>query len=221
MNRASKSFQEYGYCTIDLSSTFPDLVQGCKDACEEIKEHDWTYIIRNSTEEVDLPYTVDPLRLERVKSDALRVYHEGGFAFSFRRLTELEGVPLHPAMKLFDDYLMREDFLALLSSLSGRVIGAMEVRYINRFDQGDFLTTHCDPGPNLGIALNLTSKWNLNFGGLTLILNETHSAIHDALTPSFGRLFLFDTSLRKVPHFVSMVTAPPAQNRIALIARYN
>ena len=220
MNKASRSFREYGYCSIDLSSCFPDLVQGCKNACDGIEEQDWTYIIRNSTEEVDLPYTVPPLRLKHVKADALKVYHEGGFAFSFRRLTALEGVPIHPAMKLFDDYLMREDFLGLLSTLSGRSIGAMEVRYINRFDQGDFLTTHCDPGSNLGIALNLTSQWNLNFGGLTFILNETRSSVHDTLTPSYGRLFVFDTSQRKVPHFVSMVTAPPAQNRIALIARY-
>lgn len=220
MNKASKSFRELGYCSIDLSLLLPDLVQGCKDACDGIEEHDWTHIIRNSTEEVDLPYSTHPLRLKRAKADALKVYYDGGFAFSFRRLTDLEGVRLHPAMKLFDDYLMRKDFTDLLSTLSGRSIGAMEVRYINRFDQGDFLTTHCDPGSNVGIALNLTPQWNLNFGGLTFILNESRSSVRHTLTPSYGKLFLFDTSQRNVPHFVSMVTAPPAQNRIALIAHY-
>jgi len=220
MNKASKYFREHGYCSIDLFLRIPDLVQKCKDACDSIEEHDWTYIIHNSTEEIDLPYNVPPARLKQVKAGALKVYQEGGFAFSFRRLTDLEDVPIHPAMKLFDDYLTREDFLGLLSTLSGRLIGAMEVRYINRFDQGDFLTTHRDPGSNLGIALNLTSQWNLNFGGLTFILNESQSSVHDILTPSYGRLFIFDTSQRTVPHFVSMVTAPPAQNRIALIARY-
>ncbi|AZF53984.1 hypothetical protein C4J85_3506 [Pseudomonas sp. R4-34-07] len=220
MNKKSQCFRERGYCSIDLCSRIPDLVHGCKDACASIEEQDWTYIIRNSTEEVDLPYSVPHSRLKHAKADALKIYHEGGFAFSFRRLAEIEGAPIHPAMKLFDDYLMRDDFIELLSKLSERTIGAMEARYISRFDQGDFLTTHCDPGSNLGIALNITPQWNPNFGGLTFILNKTHSSVNDTLTPTCGQLFVFDTSQRKVPHFVSMVTANPDQHRIAIIVRY-
>lgn len=220
MDKTLKFFKEYGYCSVDLSSFLPHLVAGCKAVCEAIGEHDWTYIIRNSFEEVDLPYSVPTLRLQQAKTDALRVYHEGGFAFSFRRLANLEGTPVHPAMNLFDDYLMRDDFLDLLAAISGRSVGAMEVRYINRFDQGDFLTTHCDPGSNFGIALNITQNWNPNFGGLTCILDKKGSEILDVLTPAYGRLFVFDTSRQKIPHFVSMVTASPAQNRVALIARY-
>lgn len=220
MNKALESFKEYGYCSVDLSAYLPSLVHECKNACEAIEEQDWTYIIRNSIEEVDLPYNVASSRLQQVKNDALNVYYDGGFAFSFRRLADLEGVPTHPSMDLFDDYLMKSDFLELLSTVSGRALGEMEVRYINRFDQGDFLTTHCDPGSNLGIALNLTPQWNPNFGGLTCILDETQSTVNDVLTPSYGRLFVFDTNQRKVPHFVSMVTASSVHNRVALIARY-
>lgn len=40
------------------------------------------------------------------------------------------------------------------------------------------------------------------------------------LVPALFTLLVFDTSARRIPHFVSAVTAPARRRRITAVARY-
>ncbi|AUH00268.1 hypothetical protein CWC46_10905 [Prodigiosinella confusarubida] len=72
----------------------------------------------------------------------------------------------------------------------------------------------------MGIALNITEDWDHNYGGLTHILDHNRKKVIDTLTPTFGELFLFDTSQTQIPHLVSMINVNQKNKRMSVIARY-
>lgn len=220
MLQAKHDFKENGYASINISKIFTENIIGLRDSCSQLRDDEWTFIIRNREEEVDLPYNTSQEIVLKSQKLALEDYYAEQFAFSFLRIAESH-LSRPPAFNMAYGFLESNEFKCFLTKISGREIGEIETFYLNRFEQGNFLSTHCDPGENIGVALNITQGWNPNFGGLTCILDDSRKFVKDVLTPQFGELFIFDTSSNEVPHFVSMVTAPVKTNRISLIARYN
>ena len=120
-------------------------------------------------------------------------------------------------------YVSSLELLSTLSKIGQREIKDIPVFYINRFDKGDFLTTHSDRGAgsnSMGVVISLTKEWNPNHGGLTFMLNQERQSISNVVVPKLGRALVFDIAEKHSPHFVSMVTASSDFRRLAIVARY-
>lgn len=69
--------------------------------------------------------------------------------------------------------------------------------------------------------INFTLNWNINHGGLTMVLDKERKFILDSLVPNNMSTLIFDTATKEIPHFVSMVTGETDSKRIALVVRYD
>ncbi|MCC7634931.1 hypothetical protein [Stenotrophomonas rhizophila] len=207
-----------GYVCFDLSMFVPGLAR-LADGIEAIDERAWSFIIKHRCGEADLP-AGGIEQASRAHALAEQDYAAGRFAFSFRRLQDSPANRRVPAFAALRVLLGSTAVLELLATVTGRVPLAVSQFYVSRFDQGNFLSTHCDPGQSFGLAVNLTRRWDPNHGGLTLVLDDDRTAVRACLVPTRFQALLFDTSARQVPHCVSMVTARPTVPRLAAIARY-
>ncbi|MGP2414543.1 2OG-Fe(II) oxygenase family protein [Pantoea ananatis] len=222
MNSDAVIFNEKGYVTKNIKSQFPSKITEIMQSSQDSPEESWTYIYKNSSEQRDLSFLAPAEEIEENFTKCFNDFCENKFSFFFRRLSNevKDNVALSEASAIAYNFCNSDEFKDLIANLTGRKIGNTDLFYINRFDKGHFLNTHTDSGNNVGVALNITQNWDPNFGGLTHILDQDRKKVVDTLTPGFAELFLFDTSEKQVPHFVSMVTANQKSRRMSVIARY-
>ncbi|MEI7186055.1 2OG-Fe(II) oxygenase family protein [Dickeya dianthicola] len=215
-------FKKTGYLTTNIRSQFASKILEIMESAQACPEECWTYIYKNSLEQKDLSFMAPYYEIEQSFTRCFEDFCENKFSFFFRRLSNevKDNVSPSEASTIAYNFCNSEEFKDLIAALTGRKIGNIDVFYINRFDKGHFLNTHTDAGNNIGIALNITENWDPNFGGLTHILDKEKTKIVETLTPGFAELFLFDTSGKQVPHFVSTVTANQKNRRMSVIARY-
>lgn len=216
------TFNEKGYLTKNIQSQFSSKIYEIMESAQHSPDESWTYIYKNSFEQKDLSFLTPADEIESIFNSCVADFCDNKFSFFFRRLSndvKDNIAPSETAMIAYD-LCNSDEFKHLITTLTGRKIGNIDLFYINRFDKGHFLNTHTDSGNNIGIALNITQKWDPNFGGLTHILDQDRKKIVDTLIPGFAELFLFDTSEKQVPHFVSTVTANQESRRMSVIARY-
>lgn len=223
LNKAQNNFIDNGYCSLDINEQCGFELNQIQQLLTPFNALFWSYIIRYGDVELDLALSEPKELVNQHYTEAKRAFSRGEFTFFFRRICHDNGLdlPKTDALDLTYQMLTSDIFIAILSKLVKRNIGAINQLYINLFDKGDFLTTHSDSGNNIGIAINITPQWNPNFGGITHIINSCGDIV-DSLTPSFGRLFIFDSTNKfHVPHFVSMVNTKATNKRMAIIARYD
>lgn len=214
-------FKTQGYVSFDISNYFPDLIR-YSEKFSMIENECWSYIIKNKHGENDFYLRKHPISLiEKEKNHALDDYNKGLFSFSFRRIMDDSTGNSISYFSEIKKTVNSEHFIKLLANITGRKIKKSTLIYLNRFDYGDFLTTHCDPGQSLGIVINFTLDWNINHGGLTMVLDKKRKIILDSLVPNNMSTLIFDTSTQEIPHFVSMVTGVTYFKRIALVVRYD
>lgn len=213
----SQKFKEQGYVLIE-NLLDASLVQKWHQALQNKPDHHWNQIIKNSNIEKDFQVVEEQEQIFLNHNQALKDYSKGLFCFSFKRINK-------PIEK--DDIV--EEIIVCLSSISfrnalskivQREVKQVSVFYINRFDKGDFLTTHNDGGSSIGIVINLTKNWNPNFGGITFMIDQESGNIRDAIVPKLGRVLVFDIQKNNQPHFVSMVTSDSSIKRLAIVVRY-
>lgn len=221
-NQPTNNFSNKGYCVINIKNTLKDELNNISRSIYNETENNWNIIYKNTDEQRDIPVNHDKNEISTIYNKCLDDYNKGNFCFFFKRLlrnsTNLTKGSI-AAQKTYD-FCNSPIFRSIIEYNTGRNIGNIDIFYINKFSKGDFLTTHTDAGNNLGIVLNISENWNPNFGGLTHILDKDTHKIIDTLTPAFGELFIFDTSKKQVPHFVSMTTSDTASKRISIVARY-
>ena len=213
------AFEAIGHVQIDLAPLFP-TARGFSERLAAVPDACWSQIIKHSAGEADF-YADQFAEASVARQLAFADYSAGKFAFAFRRLPDNQ---VSQEIAVFRDikiFLEERGFIGFLNQVSGRRVTRLTDFYVSRYERQDFLTTHCDSGPSLGIVINFTRNWNANHGGLTFLLSEDRSRVVHTIVPKDCELFLFDTSQRKVPHFVSMVTANAATKRLAAIARYD
>lgn len=222
MNIEGITFNEKGYLTKNIQSQFASKIYEIMESSQDSLEECWTYIYKNSLEQKDLSFLTSEDEIQNSYNCCITDFCDNKFSFFFRRLSNevKDNVTSSEVSKIAYDFCNSEEFKDLIAGLTGRKIGNTDLFYINRFDKGHFLNTHTDSGNNVGVALNITQNWDPNFGGLTHILDQDRKKVIETLTPGFAELFLFDTSEKQVPHFVSMVTANQKSRRMSVIARY-
>jgi len=222
MSIDSITFNDKGYLTKNIQSQFGSKIYEIMESSQDSSEDSWTYIYKNSLEQKDLSFLTPADEIEKSFNSCFADFCDNKFSFFFRRLSNevKDNVASSEASTIAYNFCNSDEFKDLITSLTGRKIGNTDLFYINRFDKGHFLNTHTDSGNNVGVALNITQNWDPNFGGLTHILDQDRKKVVDTLTPGFAELFLFDTSEKQVPHFVSMVTANQKSRRMSVIARY-
>ncbi|QXO64797.1 MULTISPECIES: 2OG-Fe(II) oxygenase family protein [Morganella] len=214
-------FQKQGYVSFDIASFFPELTM-CSKEFYEIDEEYWSWIIKNKNGEHDFYLKKHPKNLiENEKVSALSDYESGRFSFSFRRIVYDDIGKSVDCFNKVKSIVNSMRFFKFLEHVTGRELKKNTVIYLNRFDCGDFLTVHSDPGQSVGLVINFTLNWNMTHGGLTMILDQAGKKIIDTLIPNNMTALIFDTGKKNIPHFVSMVTAKTQNKRIALVARYD
>ncbi|WJY16521.1 2OG-Fe(II) oxygenase family protein [Pectobacteriaceae bacterium CE90] len=222
MDNLKNRFSQKGYLSKNLADMYDSELKLIMESAESTSEDSWTYIFRNSSEQRDLVYGSPDSEVSTCYDLCYQDYCLNKFSFFFRRLLNesSEEIVNTEASKIAYNFCNSDDLKNLLQYYTGRKIGEIEVFYINRFDKGHFLNTHTDSGNNIGIALNITKNWDPNYGGLTHILDHNRKKVIDTLTPTFGELFLFDTSQTQIPHLVSMINVNQKNKRMSVIARY-
>ncbi|EKT57103.1 hypothetical protein [Providencia burhodogranariea] len=221
IEQLSAIFNNQGYVSFDISRFFPELTE-YGEKFSNIGDEYWSWIIKNQDGENDFYLKNHSLSLiEKEKLAALTDYNNGLFSFSFRRIVDDN---VGNSINYFTEIkkvVNSKFFIDFLINITGKKIEKSTLVYLNRFDCGDFLTTHCDPGQSFGIVINFTLNWNVNYGGLTMILDNKRKIILDTLAPYNMSTLIFDTDTKEIPHFVSMVTAETSFKRIALVVRYD
>lgn len=216
-----KDFEQVGYTRFLISDYFP-YFKFLPDELKVVNEDYWSYIIKNEKGTRDFYLTESNLeQIDNEKQLAFKNYEEGKFSFSFKRLPDNEISCQLPFFCEVKNLVSSELFISFLTSEIGRHVGKLSLMYFNRFDKNDFLSTHCDSGNNIGLVINLTQMWDVNHGGLTFVLDERRKNIVDVFSPSNLEAWVFDTRDKKIPHFVSMVTATQKLKRMALVIRYD
>ncbi|WP_181150012.1 hypothetical protein [Ensifer aridi] len=212
-----ETFRGEGFVYFDLSEFLPDLPRIAEGA-ERIEDRFWSAIIKNREGVAD--YYQDS-RAAAAHELAIADYTAGRFSYSFKRLDDTPTNNRNPIFWGVKTLLSSESMFELLRQVTGRKATAIRRFYFNRFDEGEFLFTHTDPGQSFGLVLNLSKGWEPNHGGLTMVQTDDRKAIRACLVPSAFQVLIFDTSARLIPHFVSMVTARPIAKRIAVVVRYD
>ncbi|HBE19562.1 MAG TPA: hypothetical protein DDW51_18620 [Cyanobacteria bacterium UBA11367] len=221
LDKYKHEFNTQGYVVID-DMLDKLLIEKWNNYLQEKEDCYWTQIIKNSEVEKDFKLIDEKEEILVSHAKALKDYNEGRFCFSFKRINN----PKTTSDVIIEmrSHLSSRDFINILSSIGHRKISKMSVLYINRFDKGDFLTTHSDRGMgsnSMGVVVNLTKEWNPNFGGLTFMLDQERKDINGVVMPKLGRVLVFDIMEKHSPHFVSMVTSNGTFRRLAVVARYN
>jgi Rps23 Pro-64 3,4-dihydroxylase Tpa1-like proline 4-hydroxylase len=215
------TFNAQGYVVID-DLLDKILVEEWNDYLQNKDDWHWTQLIKNSKMEKDFNLVNEKEDILAEYNNTLKDYSEGRFCFSFKRINK----PLGNS-SLIDEMrscLSSHNLISIFSKIGHRKISTMSVFYINRFDKGDFITTHSDRGAgrnSMGVVVNLTKEWNPNHGGLTFMLDQESSDINGIVKPKLGRVLVFDIMEKHSPHFVSMVTSNSTVRRIGLVARYH
>jgi len=220
LDKYEHEFNAQGYVVID-DLLDKILIEKWNNYLQEKEDRYWTQLIKNSELEKDFNLVDEEKDILTSYNNALRDYSEGRFCFSFKRINKpLENSAVIDEMR---SRLSSLDLINILSRIGHRKISTMSVFYINRFDRGDFITTHSDRGAgrnSMGIVVSLTKEWNPNYGGLTLMLDRERRDINGVVMPKLGRVLIFDIIEKHNPHFVSMVTSNSTIRRLALVARY-
>ena len=213
-------FRQDGFIQLEVRTEFERELNEMAQQISVFHQDEWLHIIKNSIQEQDYFFPIEQTLISYHQSIALHEYQQGLFCFSFRRIVANHRL-LHRAIFCrIKAFFCAEIFLNFLEKICQRNLKEISSFYITRFDQGDFLSTHCDAESNIAVVLNLTQRWNPNHGGLTCILDKTRNLVMETLTPTFGSLFIFDTLEKSIPHFVSMVTVTPEFPRVAISVRY-
>lgn len=213
-------FGQDGFVQLGLQAEFESDVNKISHKISAFHQDEWSHIIKNSIQEQDYFLPIEQTLISYHQSIALHEYQHGAFCFSFKRIVDNPRLCHEAFFNKIKAFFCTETFLNFLEKICQRRVKEMSSFYISRFDQGDFLTTHCDAESNIAVVLNLTRRWNPNHGGLTCILDQTRNRVIETLTPTFGNLFIFDTLEKSIPHFVSMVTVTPEFPRVAISVRY-
>lgn len=220
LDKYEHEFNVQGYVVID---NFLDkiLVEKWNNYLQKKEDRYWTQLIKNSKLEKDFNLVEEKEEILVSYDNALRDYNEGRLCFSFKRINK----PLEKSSVIDEikQYLASPNLINIFSRIGNRTISTMSVFYINRFDKGDFITTHSDRGAgrnSIGVVVNLTEEWDPNHGGLTFMLDQEGKAINGVVMPKLGRVLVFDITGKNNPHFVSMVTSNSRVRRLALVARY-
>lgn len=212
-----ETFDVEGFVYFDLSEFLPGLPR-IAEGVERIEDRFWSAIIKNRDGVAD--YYQDS-RAAAAHELAIADYTAGEFSYSFKRLEDTPTNNRNPIFWGVKTLLSSEPMFELLKQVTGRQATAIRQFYFNRFDEGEFLFTHTDPGQSFGLVLNLSKGWEPNHGGLTMVQTDDRKAIRACLVPTEFQALIFDTSARLIPHFVSMVTARPRAKRIAVVVRYD
>ena len=218
IDKYSHDFNTQGYVVIDDLLDI-QLVKKWNDDLQEKPDKYWFQIIKNQELERDFNLVHEKEEISLNHNKAMVDYQNGQFCFSFKRINE--SIEPGDIISHIIAHLSSNNFRYILSQIGKRKIEKMSVFYINRFDSGDFLTTHSDSGNSMGIVVNLTKDWNPNFGGITFLLDREKKDINDVLMPKLGRVLVFDIMKNNIPHFVSMVTSNNVFKRLAVVARYD
>ena len=161
-------------------------------------------------------------RLERrIADQAAR-----GFQFRFMRFPVADAhnqntPPADLCPELSEAFIQQE-----LVEFSRQVTADPEIRSTSMFASfyppGSYLRSHDDQALNdnrrAAYVLNLTRKWNFDWGGLLVIEDKKRTRVQRALVPRFNSLVLF-----KVPrsHHVTPVCAYAQGQRYALQGWFN
>jgi len=211
-------FQLDGYVHFDLRAFVPSIAD-VVERVASIGEDRWSFIVKNRDGEHDL-CSSDKVEASRQHAIADRDRELGRFAFSFRWMPDSRENADVEALQAMKQLMASRPVLELLGKVTGSVPLAVSQFYLSWFEHGHFLGTHCDPGQSFGVALSLTKEWDPNHGGLTVVLPDGGKEPAACLVPGLFTLLVFDTSARRIPHFVSAVTAPARRRRITAVARY-
>lgn len=218
LNKHKKAFLSNGYTSFAVKNFFPDFEVNL-NLINSIEEDKWSFIIKNRRGINDFYLSdtdIDSINYE--KKIAFEDRDNGEFSFSFKRIR------FNDMKIIFVDLISLVNdikFKSFLENLTEIKINMISNIYLSRFDKDDFLTTHCDSDDGIGIVINLTKEWELNYGGLTMILDKDKKTILETFAPSYLDILIFDTKKRKIPHFVSAVTSNKTSKRMALVVRYN
>ncbi|MCW7541899.1 hypothetical protein OOT46_29305 [Aquabacterium sp. A7-Y] len=216
MDTLQQSLTEHGYVVFDLRDRMNEALTQLEQAAEAAPLEDWTQVINNNGRVQDLALN-DPVLVKEHALARDRLF-AGEFAYSFKRI-DCAGEARSAASEQVRSFLRSTLFTSMLADRFGSVVTGGEAVYINKFEEGDFLTTHCDRGADIAVVISLTRDWDMNYGGLTFILSQDRTRILRTISPSFGEAVIFDTKGKPTPHFVSMVCAPRGRGRSSLVAR--
>lgn len=135
----------------------------------------------------------------------------GGFQFRYQtiRLPEhaigSEQAP-PPLLRQFIEFLSSEDITAFMRTLTGAQDIAFADGHASRYEPGHFLTAHDDSNVSharrAAYVLNLTPKWQPDWGGLLLFYDERGNVVRGYI-PAFNALNIFRVPQ---PHSVTWVT---------------
>lgn len=219
----NNNLNDTGYVQFPIEEYFSELDKFYENFLD-INDSEWSFIIKNKFSPVDYYKNKhSKFEIEQEKEKALHEYHQGNFCYSFRRITDTpqgRDIPSFVAIKTFLDSIK---FKLFLSEVTQKSINTLSLCYLSWFDQGDFLTTHCDSGSCINIVINFTKGWECNHGGLTFILDKQRESIIEVLVPTYLSTLIIDTGEKSIPHFVSMVNSVGVQGskRMAVVARYD
>ncbi|MGS0742510.1 2OG-Fe(II) oxygenase family protein [Glaciimonas sp. GG7] len=216
MHNFNDVFKKNGYVVIDISKLFGVQLDEILRKINLLNNASWKQVINHNgvVQDIDLSDQI----VCKEHQLALQKMYESEFSYSFKRIVCEGDDQFSKAVK---NFLLSTFFSDFLYSITKIKFKSIPVLYINAFANGDFLTTHCDAGLEFGIIISLTKEWDVNFGGLTFILDLDRKNIIDIVSPGFAKLIVFDTKHRLAPHFVSMVSCPPDRRRMSIVARFD
>lgn len=218
-NELRKRFDRDGYVHFNLS-TYISRIRKAALGLDEIDDALWSNIIKHSTSEFDF-YPDEAQSARLAHQLAFADYQESKFAFSFMRMPDNDRSAQSKTFRNLKECLSSKAMYDLLEGATGKRPKGISQFYLNRFDKGHFLNTHCDPGQSYGVVVHLSKAWDPNHGGLTTILSDDRNTVRECLVPAQFQTLIFDTRDRLIPHFVSMVTATSHSRRIAAVIRYD
>jgi len=213
----NRDIAQHGFVIRDLPATLLDELEHLEPTLTQLPAKHWTRVIRSSTLTTDFAQD-DPMSVAE-HAQALSRMDSGELCYSFLRIRCEDGNLELPAVRRLTAFLLSDPMRAFIREHAGRTVHALSVYYVNRFCDGDFLTTHRDAGDNLALVINLTRNWHPVNGGVTFLLDQQNRIVQ-ALNPQFGQALMFDCRENTVPHFVSSVTSPSGRHRSAIVARY-
>ncbi|WP_272663612.1 2OG-Fe(II) oxygenase family protein [Providencia sp. PROV110] len=218
ISKHNKEFLSNGYTSFSIKDFFPEFEVNL-NLINNIEDDKWSFIIKNRRGVSDFYLSdTDIESINYEKTIAFEDRDNGEFSFSFRRICFDEiKIILVDLIAVVDDVKFKD----FLWSITGKKVNMISNIYLSKFDKNDFLTTHCDSDDGIGIVINLTKKWEANYGGLTMILDNEKKEILETFIPSYLNILIFDTKKRKIPHFVSTVISNKISKRMALVVRYN
>lgn len=213
----AREFLQQGFAVKEIPSALLAALKQIEASLHVVPEDSWTRVIKGAGETIDYPVSSPEAAVGH--AEALAMLDSGQLCYSFQRIRCEGGNLALPAIGQLKNFLLSPAICAFVASHTARQVSELALFYVNKFGNGDFLTTHRDSGTNLALVISLTDNWDANNGGITFMLDQDKQIMR-ALLPRFGQALMLDCSDNTVPHFVSTVTSSSDRYRTAIVARY-